>query len=115
MLARNRIILAEFQLFGGGFRILLGYVEETGIRRALQFDGDSAWLRHGLAAFQKQRSKSSANGRADAPRAYPRGIIEAPHNTAIFSPVKWLSATTRRAGLIGPGRRGGATDGMGVQ
>ena len=46
MLARARIIFLQLKLFWLGARILLGYVEITGVSCAYELDLQGRWLRH---------------------------------------------------------------------
>ena len=48
MLAHDRIIFAESQLFRLIARIFLGDIEKAGVSCAEQFDFYSGWLRHDL-------------------------------------------------------------------
>src|SRR4051812_7011111 len=60
VLAHDGVVLLQRQLFGHGAGVLLGHVEEAGIRRGVEADLDGGWLGH--------VSKPSGQGPKGAPK-----------------------------------------------
>tara|TARA_R110002124_G_scaffold11521_1_gene54637 strand:- start:1851 stop:2144 length:294 start_codon:yes stop_codon:yes gene_type:complete len=70
MLAHNRIIFALHHFFGEIPRVLAGYIEKAGVRRADESDLYIGWFRHG--AFLKAEAEiktATLSGAAFVPRA----------------------------------------------
>ena len=70
MLADNRIIFALHHFFGEIARVLAGYIEKAGVRRADESDLYIGWFRHG--AFLKAEAEiktATQSGAAFVPRA----------------------------------------------
>jgi hypothetical protein len=59
MLAHDRVILREAQLLGLGARVLLGGVEEAGVRRADELDLDRGRLCHDLNSCDLKNAKAA--------------------------------------------------------
>src|SRR5262249_1184706 len=57
VLARDRIVLLEFELLGLGARILLGNVKETGVGAGHHLDQNRGRLGHGLSSSPQANSR----------------------------------------------------------
>src|SRR5262249_17039200 len=57
VLARDRIVLLQHELVGLGAGVLLGDVEEAGVRRRVQADLDGGGLRHGAVLGRAGRAR----------------------------------------------------------
>jgi len=60
MLADDGIVFAHDEFFRLRARVLLGYIEIPGIRRAQQFDFEGRWFSHDCPAFLDESSKQAA-------------------------------------------------------
>src|SRR5579859_1568997 len=61
MLAHDRVVLAEFQLFGGLARVLLGRIEKAGISRAEQLDENGGGLGHSRKIPNRELNQAAEN------------------------------------------------------
>ena len=95
MFADNRIIFALHHFLGEIPRVLAGYVEKAGIRRADEFDLYIGWFRHG--AFLKAEAEiktATLSGAAFVPRANGESAGECQEKACIHDPPEYYRTFT---------------------